>query len=120
MSTNLAVEEAKRLVASKDFKNLSLQNQYATFVQQSAPVAESASDDNERLKLFKTVMEGYLKTSEWNITGSQYTLANLEKGTTPQTAPSDSNDIDNILAATFQVSGTSRLYIAASGLSNAS
>jgi len=114
LNAEAELEEAKRFMASKEFKDLSAQSQYAYFVQHAANPADSASKDTARLSVFQDIMEGFLETSSWSISGSQYSLADV----TSVSQPITKGISDNILAATYQPDKSSRLYIAATGLNN--
>jgi hypothetical protein len=114
LTTEKVIEEAKRFMASKEFKDLSTQSRYAYFVQQSATAADGDVDDNHRLSTFRVVMNGFLNSSSWSITGSQCSLANV----TSVLPPLLTGTADDILASTYQPPNTLRLYISATGLSN--
>lgn len=114
LATETVLEEAKRLFASKEFTSQTPQSQYASFVQTAADAADGSPSDKSRLNTFQVIMKGFLGSSSWHITGSQYTLANVTSVLGPQVTDS----IDDIIASTYQPANTMRLYIAATGLSN--
>jgi hypothetical protein len=114
LTTEKVIEEAKRVMASKEFKDLSAQSQYAYFVQQAATAADGDIDDSHRLSTFQIIMNGFLNTSSWRITGSQCSLANV----TSVLSPLLTGTADDIIASTYQPPRTLRLYISATGLSN--
>jgi hypothetical protein len=57
---------------SSDYKNLNAANQYSQYAQAAASVANSESNDEDALRQFSVLMDGYLKDSPWNINGTIY------------------------------------------------
>ncbi len=113
--TSEAIDGIQRLIGSNAFRDLSVQQQYKSYLVSSMNAAEAKQNDADRLELFKAVMDGYLSNSQWKISGTIYSVFNSGSASF---GPSNAWAQDNVLWAWALANpyGGSRTYFATSGL----
>jgi hypothetical protein len=88
--------------------------QYEMYASAAVAAALEVNDFGDRYQKFWDVMDNYLASSEWKISGTAYFL--LQFGST--LVLQNTGDIDNTLAAIIQPENTSQLFIATTSLQN--
>lgn len=113
VTTSADLARAGQKIRSPEFAQLSTQDQYLTYVQDSVNAAELMTDDGQRNTMFANVLNGYLSNSHWNILSTATNLFIVSSSMMKMTG-----NPEGLFAAVVVVEKGSRLYSAVSSLTN--